>query len=73
MTQAASGFIMIWRRRGTAWMYPAPARLQVFLGNAPGVSIELNGAPFDQTPFVQPDNTARFHLGETDGNGGQTG
>lgn len=47
--------------------------LQVFLGNSPGVSIELNGAPFNQAPFVQPDNTARFHLGETDGNGGQTG
>lgn len=38
--------------------------LQVFLGNAPGVSIEYNGEVFDPTPFVQPNsNTARFTLG----------
>jgi cytoskeleton protein RodZ len=39
--------------------------LQVFLGNAPGVSIELNGAPFDLKPYARADNTARFKLGET--------
>jgi len=38
--------------------------LQVFLGNAPGVSLELNGAPFDLKPYARPDNTARFKLGE---------
>ena len=38
--------------------------LQVFLGNAPGVSIELNGAPFDLKPYARADNTARFKLGE---------
>jgi cytoskeleton protein RodZ len=37
--------------------------LQVFLGNAPGVSIELEGAPFDLKPFLRSDNTARFKLG----------
>lgn len=37
--------------------------LQVFLGNAPGVSIDLDGAPFDLKPFVRSDNTARFKLG----------
>jgi cytoskeleton protein RodZ len=37
--------------------------LQVFLGNAPGVSIQLNGSRFDQTPFTRSDNTARFRLG----------
>ncbi|HVC36781.1 MAG TPA: RodZ domain-containing protein [Gammaproteobacteria bacterium] len=47
--------------------------LQVFLGNAPGVSVELNGAPFNQTPFMHPDNTARFRLGETVNNSGQAG
>ncbi len=47
--------------------------LQVFLGNSPGVSIELNGMPFNLAPFTQPDNTARFRLGETAGNGGQAG
>ena len=37
--------------------------LQVFLGNAPGVSIELNGAAFDLKPYARADNTARFKLG----------
>jgi cytoskeleton protein RodZ len=37
--------------------------MQVFLGNAPGVSIELEGAPFDLKPFLRSDNTARFKLG----------
>lgn len=37
--------------------------LQVFLGNAPGVSVELEGAPFDIKPFLRADNTARFKLG----------
>ena len=37
--------------------------LQVFLGNAPGVSVELEGQPFDLKSFVRPDNTARFKLG----------
>lgn len=37
--------------------------LQVFLGNAPGVSIELNGAAFDIKQYSRADNTARFKLG----------
>ncbi|MGE5626430.1 MAG: helix-turn-helix domain-containing protein [Bacillota bacterium] len=37
--------------------------LQVFLGNAPGVSVELNGASFDLKPYLRADNTARFKLG----------
>lgn len=47
--------------------------LQVFLGYSPGVSIELNGVPFNQTSFAQPNNTARFRLGNSVGNGGQAG
>lgn len=47
--------------------------LQVFLGNAPGVSMELNGQPFNLTPFTRSDNTARFRLGKTAGNASQTG
>ncbi len=38
--------------------------LQVFLGYAPGVSIQLNGAPFDLKPYARSDNTARFKLGD---------
>ncbi|HEV2110056.1 MAG TPA: helix-turn-helix domain-containing protein [Gammaproteobacteria bacterium] len=37
--------------------------LQVFLGNAPGVSVELNGAAFDIKQYSRADNTARFKLG----------
>lgn len=38
--------------------------LQVFLGNAPGVSVEYNGTTFNAAPFIRPDNnTARFTLG----------
>ena len=43
--------------------------LQVFLGNAPGVSIELNGTPFDIKAYSRPDNTARFKLGAASGSG----
>jgi cytoskeleton protein RodZ len=44
--------------------------LQVFLGNAPGVSIEYNGQVFNQAPFTQPNsNTARFTLGGGPGGG----
>jgi cytoskeleton protein RodZ len=47
--------------------------LQVFLGNAPGVSIQLDGTKFDQTPFTRADNTARFRLGGTGSEPGQAG
>jgi cytoskeleton protein RodZ len=47
--------------------------LQVFLGNAPGVSIQLNGTKFDQSPYTRTDNTARFRLGGTGNDAGQTG
>ena len=43
--------------------------LQVFLGNAPGVTIELNGAPFDVKAYSRADNTARFKLGAAGGTG----
>lgn len=44
--------------------------LQVFLGNAPGVSVEYNGASFNAAPFIRPDNnTARFTLGGSIGTG----
>lgn len=44
--------------------------LQVFLGNAPGVSVEYNGTAFNAAPFIRPDNnTARFTLGGSAGAG----
>lgn len=47
--------------------------LQVFIGNAPGVSVEVNGAIFNLAPFIHPDNTARFRLGETTSNSDPAG
>jgi cytoskeleton protein RodZ len=43
--------------------------LQVFLGNAPGVSVELNGTAFDIKAYSRADNTARFKLGTAGGKG----
>jgi len=39
------------------------APFSVLLGYSPGVSIEYNGKPFDQSPFVRQD-VARFKLGK---------
>ena len=47
--------------------------LQVFLGNSPGVSIQLNGKPFDQSSYMRADNTARFKIGQAASGGKQTG
>ena len=41
--------------------------LQVFLGNAPGVTLELNGEAFDIKQYSRADNTARFKLGAAGG------
>ena len=38
------------------------APFQVFLGNAPGVTLRFNGQDFDMAPFVRSNNTARFAL-----------
>lgn len=38
--------------------------LQVFLGNAPGVSVQVDGTTFNLAPYVRADNTARFKLGD---------
>jgi len=38
------------------------APFQVFLGNAPGVTIRFNGKEFDSSSFVRGNNTARFAL-----------
>jgi len=38
--------------------------LQIFLGNAPGVSVQVDGADFNLAPFIRVDNTARFKLGD---------
>ena len=35
---------------------------QVFLGNSPGVVIEVNGQYFDQSQFNRSNRTARFQV-----------
>lgn len=37
--------------------------LTVFLGNAPGVRVFVDGARFDHTPFTRRGNVARFRVG----------
>ncbi len=34
----------------------------VFLGNAPGVTVEYSGRPYDLTPFIKQNSTARFSV-----------
>lgn len=38
--------------------------LTVFLGNAPGVRVFVDGERFDQSPFTRRGNVARFQVGE---------
>lgn len=36
---------------------------RVFLGNSPGVEVQLNGSPYDTSQHHRPNNTARFQIG----------
>ena len=47
---------------GSTRQVSASGELRVFLGNAPAVSIEINGEPFDVQPYVRRDSTARFRI-----------
>ena len=47
---------------GTARKIQGEAPFQVFLGNAPGVTVQFNGKPFDSSSYVRSNNTARFAL-----------
>ncbi len=40
------------------------APIQVFLGNAPAVTIEVNGQPFDHKRYNRTGNVARFQIGD---------
>lgn len=50
------------RKAGFAAEIDGKAPYQVFLGNAPGVTIEVGDDVFDTTPFVRDNRTARFLL-----------
>ena len=45
---------------GAVRIISGQAPLNVFLGNSPGVELEINGKPFDHSPYVRRNNTARF-------------
>ena len=38
------------------------APYSVFLGNAPDVRLEFSGRPFDVTPYIKQNSTARFSV-----------
>ncbi|HYW91008.1 MAG TPA: RodZ domain-containing protein [Gammaproteobacteria bacterium] len=40
----------------------AEAPVRVFLGNAPGVRVSVNGQPYPTASYTRPNNTARFVL-----------
>lgn len=45
---------------GAVRIISGQAPLNVFLGNSPGVELEINGKPFDHSPYMRRNNTARF-------------
>lgn len=47
-------------RAGEKQTLTAPAPFAVFLGNAPGVSVDINGKTIDMTKYTAQNNTARF-------------
>lgn len=47
-------------RAGEKKTLTAPAPFSVFLGNAPGVTVDINGKVIDMTKFTAQNNTARF-------------
>jgi len=47
-------------RAGEKQTLTGPAPFSVFLGNAPGVSVDINGKVIDLTKYTAQNNTARF-------------
>ena len=45
---------------GAVRIISGQAPFNVFLGNSPGVELEINGKPFDHSPYIRRNNTARF-------------
>lgn len=50
-------------RAGDRQTLSGAAPFTVFLGNAPGVRVDLNGKSVDLTKYTAANNTARFTLG----------
>ncbi len=45
---------------GATRVISGQAPFNVFLGNSPGVQLEINGKPFDHSGYMRRNNTARF-------------
>ena len=45
---------------GATRVISGQAPFNVFLGNSPGVQLEINGKPFDHSGYIRRNNTARF-------------
>lgn len=45
---------------GATRVISGQAPFNVFLGNSPGVQLEINGKPFDHSVYMRRNNTARF-------------
>ena len=45
---------------GATRVISGQAPFNVFLGNSPGVELEINGKPFDHSAYMRRNNTARF-------------
>lgn len=45
---------------GATRVISGQAPFNVFLGNSPGVQLEINGKPFDHSEYIRRNNTARF-------------
>ena len=50
---------------GAVRVISGQAPFNVFLGNSPGVELEINGKPFDHSPYMRRNNTARFLIDDT--------
>ena len=50
---------------GATRVISGQAPFNVFLGNSPGVQLEINGKPFDHSAYMRRNNTARFLIDDS--------
>lgn len=61
-----NGRLLLYRlaEAGTRTQVSGVPPVSVYLGNAPGVELKVNGEPFDLAPHTRANNVARFSVGE---------
>jgi cytoskeleton protein RodZ len=50
---------------GATRVISGQAPFNIFLGNSPGVELEINGKPFDHSVYMRRNNTARFLIDDS--------